>query len=136
MGSAHHGIPMRTVLDIQDDVLEAARALATARGVSVGMALSELARRGLGARMPVTVRSGFPVFQVPPGTPAFGPDEVAVAIGQEASEVAWPAHVHKGAAHRWFAENAAFGWASGFGPDDGEPGSSLLGVGRGAGGRP
>ena len=54
-----------------------------ARGVSVGAALSELARRGVAARTPLSARNGFPVFQVPAGTPAFGPDEVAAAIDGE-----------------------------------------------------
>ncbi|MFN7933886.1 MAG: hypothetical protein U0R19_11185 [Bryobacteraceae bacterium] len=67
---------MRTTLDIEPDVLNAARALANARGVSVGVALSELARRGMAARMPLTTRVGFPVFQVPSGTPHFGSAEV------------------------------------------------------------
>ena len=74
---------MRTTLDVENDVLDAARALAAARGVSVGAALSELARRGVAARTPLSVRNGFPVFQVPAGTPGFGPDEVAAAIKME-----------------------------------------------------
>ena len=79
---------MRTTLDVENDVLDAARALAVARGVSVGRALSELARRGVAARTPLIVRNGFPVFQVPEGTPGFGPDEVAAATGREDLEVA------------------------------------------------
>jgi hypothetical protein len=78
---------MRTTLDIEIDVLDAAKALAAARGVSVGAALSELARRGVTSRTPLTVRNGFPVFQVPAGTPAFGPDEIAAA-GSDDLEVA------------------------------------------------
>lgn len=74
---------MRTTLDVENDVLDAAKALATARGVSIGAALSELARRGVSARTPLAARNGFPVFQVPVGTPAFGPDEVAAAVARE-----------------------------------------------------
>ena len=37
---------MRTTVTIDDDVLSVARALAERNGVSVGRALSELARRG------------------------------------------------------------------------------------------
>ena len=37
---------MRTTVTIDDDVLSVARALAQRKGVSVGHALSELARRG------------------------------------------------------------------------------------------
>jgi hypothetical protein len=79
---------MRTTLDVESDVLDAARALAVARGVSVGSALSELARRGVAARTPLSARSGFPVFQVPVGTPGFGPDEVAAATRREDLEAA------------------------------------------------
>jgi hypothetical protein len=79
---------MRTTLDIESDVLDAAKALAVARGVSVGAALSELARRGVAARTPLSTRNGFPVFHLPPGTPVFGPDEVAAAIGKEDLEAA------------------------------------------------
>ena len=79
---------MRTTLDVENDVLDAARALAAARGVSVGAAISELARRGVAARTPLSTRNGFPVFQVPVGTPGFGPDEVAAATGREGIEAA------------------------------------------------
>jgi hypothetical protein len=74
---------MRTTLDVEIDVLDAAKALAAARGVSVGAALSELARRGVAARTPLTALNGFPVFQAPAGTPGFGPDEVAAATGRD-----------------------------------------------------
>jgi len=74
---------MRTTLDVERDVLDAAKALAVARGVSVGAALSELARRGVAARTPLSIRNGFPVFQVPVGTPRFGLDEVAAATSKE-----------------------------------------------------
>lgn len=79
---------MRTTLDVESDVLEAAKVLAVARGISVGAALSELARRGVAARTPLSARNGFPVFQVPAGTPGFGPDDVAAAINGEALEAA------------------------------------------------
>jgi hypothetical protein len=79
---------MRTTLDVESDVLDAAKALAVARRVSVGAALSELARRGVAARTPMTVRNGFPVFQVPAGTPGFGPDEIAAATSGDDLEVA------------------------------------------------
>jgi hypothetical protein len=79
---------MRTTLDVEIDVLDAARALAVARGVSVGAALSELARRGVAARTPLSARNGFPVFQAPAGTPGFGSDEVAAATARDGLEVA------------------------------------------------
>jgi hypothetical protein len=78
--AGHHDRELRTTLEIEADVLDAAKSLAAARGVSVGSALSELARRGAAARTPIKVRNGFPVFQLPPGTPGVGADEVAAAL--------------------------------------------------------
>ncbi len=58
---------MRTTLDIADDVLAAAKAIAKEQGKTAGAVVSELARSGL--RKPVRVRSrgGVPVLQ--PKTP-------------------------------------------------------------------
>jgi hypothetical protein len=54
---------MRTTLDLDDTVLAAARGLARAEGISLGAAVSRLARRGL---RPVESpdAGGFPVFDV------------------------------------------------------------------------
>lgn len=41
---------MRTTLEIDDEVLGVARALAASRGISLGAAVSELARRGIRER--------------------------------------------------------------------------------------
>jgi hypothetical protein len=61
---------VRTTLDIDDDVLEAARELAANRRTTAGKVLSELARRGLApARRKASVRNGVPVLaRRPPGT--------------------------------------------------------------------
>ena len=53
---------MRTTLDIDDAVLDAARALARDQDVSLGRAVSILARRGLTARSGHAA-DGFPVFE-------------------------------------------------------------------------
>jgi hypothetical protein len=74
---------MRTTLDVDTDVLEAAKSLAEARKTSVGKALSQLARRGVTVLSPLSSRNGFCVFQVPDGTPAFGPDEIHAALDAE-----------------------------------------------------
>lgn len=62
---------MRTTLNIDDEILEAARSIAGERSLSVGAVLSELARRGLqrtDARR--RERRGFPMFDVSrDGTP-------------------------------------------------------------------
>ena len=54
---------MRTTVDIDDAVLLAARTLANERGISLGAALSDLARRGLAAREP-TLLAGIPSFSI------------------------------------------------------------------------
>ena len=52
---------MRTTLDIDDTVLRAARALAAQTDQSLGAAVSELARRGLGVEAP-RIPQGFPTL--------------------------------------------------------------------------
>ncbi|HOF64955.1 MAG TPA: hypothetical protein PLL54_11665 [Dermatophilaceae bacterium] len=54
---------MRTTLELDDQVLAAARALARARGTSLGEAVSELARRGLHAQRP-TVDVSYSPFPI------------------------------------------------------------------------
>jgi hypothetical protein len=58
---------MRTTVNLDDDVVEAARALAAAEGKSLGEVVSELARRGLTpSQVDVDEEDGFPVFRVGP----------------------------------------------------------------------
>ncbi|MDQ3973624.1 MAG: antitoxin [Actinomycetota bacterium] len=74
---------MRTTLTIDDDVLQAARALARAEGRSVGEVLSELARRGLRPASRRRPRGGFPTFSVPADAAPITPDDVARALDEE-----------------------------------------------------
>ncbi|MBN2496420.1 MAG: type II toxin-antitoxin system VapB family antitoxin [Deltaproteobacteria bacterium] len=67
---------MRTTINIDDDLLEAARALARARGVSLGAVLSELVRRGMRRRSGKLSESGFPVFEVSPDAPPITAERV------------------------------------------------------------
>ena len=62
---------MRTTLDIDDDVLQAAKEIAATEGRTAGKVLSELARKGLTpVRQKVRVRNGVPLLPPPaPGTP-------------------------------------------------------------------
>lgn len=70
---------MRTTLTIDDDILAAARSLAVSQGVSVGQAISRLARRGLAG--PARVRDeGPPLFAVPPRAEVITPDTVRRAL--------------------------------------------------------
>jgi hypothetical protein len=54
---------VRTTLDIEDDVLQAARELAQREGITVGESVSKLARKGLtGATASEVIRNGVPVL--------------------------------------------------------------------------
>ena len=62
---------VRTTLDIDDDVLQAAKELADLRGSTAGRMLSELARRGMRQEdgTDASVRNGVPLMpRQPPGT--------------------------------------------------------------------
>ena len=59
---------MRTTLDIDEDVLQAAKELAAVGRTTTGKALSELARKGLvPPDAPAAVRNGVPVLPERPG---------------------------------------------------------------------
>jgi uncharacterized NAD(P)/FAD-binding protein YdhS len=55
---------MRTTVTLDDDVAQAARALARGSGMTLGQVLSQLARRGLRAESEHATRNGLPVFRV------------------------------------------------------------------------
>jgi hypothetical protein len=72
---------MRTTLQIDEDVLRAARSLARSQGRTIGEVVSELARKGL--RPPPARkdrRSGLPSFDIPPDTPPLTPEMVREAL--------------------------------------------------------
>jgi anti-sigma factor RsiW len=61
---------MRTTLDLDDDVLQAAKELAAARGSTAGKIVSELARKGLASPAPRRLRNGVPLLpRRPAGQP-------------------------------------------------------------------
>jgi|HubBroStandDraft_6_1064221.scaffolds.fasta_scaffold258774_3 hypothetical protein len=60
---------MRTTVTLDDDVVEMAKRYATARSMSLGKALSELARRGAEAPTKTRRVNGLTVFDLPKGTP-------------------------------------------------------------------
>lgn len=63
-----HG--MRTTLDLDPDVLQAAKELAAVRGLTAGQVLSELARKALDSGRAARVRNGVPLLpRHPPGAP-------------------------------------------------------------------
>ena len=57
---------MRTTLDIEEDILFAAKEIARQRGVTLGKVLSELARQALTRQASVSTRHGVPLFPVQP----------------------------------------------------------------------
>ena len=61
---------MRTTLDIDDDILEAVKEIASNRGATAGSVLSELARMALEPAAPALVRNGVPLLpRRPVGSP-------------------------------------------------------------------
>ena len=57
---------MRTTLDIEEDILLAAKEIARQRAVTVGKVLSDLARQALTRRAAGATRHGLPLFPVQP----------------------------------------------------------------------
>jgi hypothetical protein len=62
-------MPLRTTLDINDQVLERVKEYAAARSISNGAAATEILERGLNARMGIRYEDGVAVFDVPDKSP-------------------------------------------------------------------
>lgn len=63
-------ISMRTTLDLDEDVLQAAKEIAVARNTTAGKVLSELARKALTPTRSERVRNGVPLLpRQPAGAP-------------------------------------------------------------------
>ncbi|HUG83452.1 MAG TPA: hypothetical protein VMM13_02760 [Euzebya sp.] len=73
---------MRTTIDLDDDVMAATRTLAAEKGLSLGAALSELARRGLRGESAVSDED-LPVFRVPADAAPITPEMVRQANEDE-----------------------------------------------------
>lgn len=73
---------MRTTLDIDDDVVVAAKEMAIGERRSLGSVISELARRGLTPAQ-VEVEDGLPVIRVPAGTSPITPEMVRRALDED-----------------------------------------------------
>jgi hypothetical protein len=73
---------VRTTLDIDDDVMAAARELARGEGRSIGAVVSDLARRGL---MPARVerQHGRPVIRSPAEAPPITPEMVRRGLDED-----------------------------------------------------
>ena len=58
---------MRTTIDIDEDILLAAKAIARDRRSTVGKVMSDLARKGITRPIKLKTRNGIPQFPVQPG---------------------------------------------------------------------
>jgi hypothetical protein len=73
---------MRTTLDLDEDVVSAAKELAAEQHRSLGSMISELARRGLTPAR-IEADGDLPVIRVPAGTPPITPEMVRRALDEE-----------------------------------------------------
>ncbi|WP_445150243.1 antitoxin [Baekduia sp. Peel2402] len=73
---------MRTTLELDDDVIAAARELAASEQRSLGSVVSELARRGLTPAQ-VTVDGDLPVIRVPHDSPVITSEMVRRALDED-----------------------------------------------------
>lgn len=73
---------MRTTLEIDDDVVGAARELAALEGRSLGSVISDLARRGLTPAQ-VFVDGSLPVIRLPAGSSPITPEIVRRALDED-----------------------------------------------------
>ena len=116
---------MRTTLDIDEDVLQAAKELGEMRGQTAGKVLSDLARKALtSATTPVPkVRNGVPLLPRRLGGRIVTMKLVNELRDERVSRVALldvsllialfdRDHVHHEAAHDWFADHHSEGWAT------------------------
>ena len=61
---------MRTTLDLDEDVLQAAKELAARRGLTAGQVISELVRKAMKPESPAQrIRNGVPLLPRRPGSP-------------------------------------------------------------------
>ena len=75
---------MRTTVNLDEDVLQAARDLAAVRRSTLGQVLSELARKGLqGDREPARTRNGVPLLPRRPGARTVTTEAVRRLLDEE-----------------------------------------------------
>jgi Bacterial antitoxin of type II TA system, VapB len=74
---------MRTTLDIDDDVLQAAKELAGMQKKTTGQILSALARKALEPDPAIRVRNGVPLLPHRPGAPRMTVEDVERLLDEE-----------------------------------------------------
>jgi hypothetical protein len=57
---------MRTTVDLEEDILLAAKEIAKQRGNTLGQVISDLARQALTRRTSISTKHGLPLFPVQP----------------------------------------------------------------------
>jgi hypothetical protein len=76
---------MRTTVTLDDDVFEAAQALAASSGKKLGGVLSQLARRGLRSEGTAGRKNGLPVFQVAADAPVIPTSRAQKLLADDAT---------------------------------------------------
>jgi hypothetical protein len=74
---------MRTTLNLDEDILVAAKAIARASGHALGQVVSDLARRGLAPHPQNATEAGLPVFEVSSNADPIGIENVQSAMEDE-----------------------------------------------------
>ena len=78
---------VHTTLNIPDDVYQAARSVASAKGVSLGDALADLVRRGLSAGARVDNTKSFPCFVISGPVPPITLEQTLAAEDEPHSRI-------------------------------------------------
>lgn len=73
---------MQATLDIDEELLAAARTLAGQRDVSLDTVVNDLLRTAIRPRIIDDPQLGFPVFAVPDGTPPIDPERIRAALDE------------------------------------------------------
>ena len=81
---------MRTTIDLEDELLRTAKAIAEARSKTLSAVITDLAWRGLRADLAedVSMRNGFPVLATRSGAQPVTPEHVAQLLDQDDLEAA------------------------------------------------
>ncbi|MEZ5355371.1 MAG: DUF6364 family protein [Bryobacteraceae bacterium] len=74
---------MRTTLDIEPDVIEAAKSVASSRGISLGKAISALIRESFARPVRLDSEDGFPVMPSVPGSISLDNRTVAELLDED-----------------------------------------------------
>jgi len=73
---------LRTTLSLDQDIYQAAKALADASGENLGFVISALARKGLKVKESFAQKNGLPVFQISADAPVI-PGDLATNLAAE-----------------------------------------------------